>query len=199
MIKHMGNKSKSSTKAEAAVKDRKEALKNKVSTTTLKSEAMSETDSSDSIAKAEDPKVTQAKGGSRLGSMFAFSYSSSGKKTSPDAQDNVEAADENTTAEAMEGSRGESDGSTEPELAELCICVHGIGQKLATTYESFSIVHAINALRKLCNKQARDPAITDIVGSKRIQFMSALIVCSEAIADACADRSNGAAHSNSRR
>lgn len=169
-MKHLGPKSKAG-KVESAAKDRKDVLKNKASTATLKSEAMSDTDS-DNPAKTEDPKTKETKGGSRLGNMFSFGYSTSGKKAaSSDAQDNVEAADENTTAEAMEGSKGNSDGSAEPELAELCICVHGIGQKLAATYESFSIVHAINALRKLCNKQARDPAITDIVGSKRIQFM----------------------------
>ena len=156
---------------EAAAKERKDVLKTKASTATLKSDVMSDTDS-DNPAKADDPKVKEGKGSSRLGNMFSFGYASSGKKAaSAESQDHVETADENTTAEAMEGSKGESDGSAEPELAELCICIHGIGQKLATTYESFSIVHAINSLRKLCNKQSRDPAITDIVGSKRIQFM----------------------------
>lgn len=158
------------TKAEAAAKEKKDALKTKASINQLKATQGAAEAEPNAAEKAEDPKATQ-KAGSRLGNMFSFSYSSSGKKGGSDVQDNVESADENTTAEAMEGSKGEGDSNGEPELAELCICVHGIGQKLATTYESFSIVHAINALRKLCNKQARDPAITDIVGSKRIQFM----------------------------
>ena len=71
----------------------------------------------------------------------------------------------------MEGDRSKGDGSDEPELAELVLIVHGIGQKLASTYESFSIVHAINQLRKLCINQSQDPAIRDVIGNKRLQFM----------------------------
>lgn len=59
----------------------------------------------------------------------------------------------------------------ETELAELVLVIHGIGQKLATTYDSFNIVHAINSLRKLCNKQARDETVRKVVGNQRLQFI----------------------------
>jgi hypothetical protein len=43
--------------------------------------------------------------------------------------------------------------------------------QLATTYDSFNIVHAINQLRKLCNQQSKDPAVKGVIGNKRLQFI----------------------------
>lgn len=43
--------------------------------------------------------------------------------------------------------------------------------QLATTYESFNIVHAIIQLRKICNKQGKNPAISSVIGNKRLQFI----------------------------
>lgn len=144
-------------------------------------------------------KDISSDGGSKLSTLFSIGIGSGAKpakSTIEQAGDAAEKADGNTTAEALEGSsaakpaedsrRHSLDGdsalsgyehsdsakeTSEPELAHLVLVIHGIGQKLATTYDSFSIVHAINQLRKLCNKQMKDKAIREIIGNQRIQFM----------------------------
>ncbi|KAH8916589.1 hypothetical protein BT69DRAFT_1355545 [Atractiella rhizophila] len=78
----------------------------------------------------------------------------------------------NTTEEAMRGSaRGEE---SKGEVDELVLVVHGIGQRIARYYESFSFVHAVNQLRTLCDQQSKDPTIEQILKGRRIQFIPLL-------------------------
>ncbi|KAK9899575.1 hypothetical protein P389DRAFT_164561 [Cystobasidium minutum MCA 4210] len=138
-------------KQQASVKLHKDHLQPDGSETPDKSQTASET-----------PKT------GALGSLFSFKNRFTGSSKS--GVDAAEHGDSNTTSEAMDDDKGTEDGS-EPELAELVLVVHGIGQKLAVTYDSFNIVHAINQLRKLCNKKGRDPAVSQLTGNKRIQFI----------------------------
>lgn len=116
----------------------------------------------DKTGSADAPKT------GALGSLFTFKNRFTGSSKS--GVDAAEKGDSNTTSEAMDDDKGTDDGS-EPELAELVLVIHGIGQKLAVTYDSFNIVHAINQLRKICNKKGRDPAVSQLVGNKRVQFI----------------------------
>lgn len=122
----------------------------------------------DSGEPGQSAKESDTPKSSALGSLFAFKnrFTSSSKS----GVESTEKGDSNTTAEAMDEDKSTEDGS-EPELAELVLVIHGIGQKLAVTYDSFNIVHAINQLRKQCNKKVRDPAISQLAGNKRLQFI----------------------------
>lgn len=116
----------------------------------------------------KDGKQAEAPKSSGLGSLLTFKNRFTG--TSKSGTYSPEKGDSNTTAEAMDEDKGTEDGS-EPELAELVLVIHGIGQKLAVTYDSFNIVHAINQLRKLCNKKGKDPAVSQLAGNRRLQFI----------------------------
>ena len=182
----------SSKTSKTKMKTREQGGTLKAKTTTR--HGTSETGQSDNNwnppTKTDNPPMQSATAGkpsSRLANLFSMGYSaSSASRTNADLQDPAEQGDDNTTAEAME--EGGNDGNAEPELAELILVIHGVGQKvncsmtlmptsnltryqLATTYDSFNIVYAINQLRKLSNQQARDPAVSQIIGSKRVQFI----------------------------
>lgn len=121
-------------------------------------------------APSHDPTAEQTEPAkaSALGNLFTWKSRFTGSSRS--GANSTEKGDSNTTAEAMDDDKSAEDGS-EPELAELVLIIHGIGQKLAVTYDSFNIVHAINQLRKLCNKKGRDPAVSQLIGNKRLQFI----------------------------
>ncbi|KAM0752102.1 hypothetical protein T439DRAFT_354980 [Meredithblackwellia eburnea MCA 4105] len=84
-----------------------------------------------------------------------------------------------TTEEAMAGprnrgtERGGATGSQDfvGEVDELVLVVHGIGQQLSTTYESFNFVHAVNSLRTACTTQSISPSIAPLIKSKRAQMI----------------------------
>ena len=54
---------------------------------------------------------------------------------------------------------------------ELVLIVHGIGQQLATQYESYSFVYAGNQFRQVLRNQASNPAIASIVRDRRCQVL----------------------------
>lgn len=75
-------------------------------------------------------KASATKSKSGLSSLFSLAYSSKSKISATNDADEVEAGDDNTTAEAMEDTKSPDDGQAEQELAELVLIVHGIGQKV---------------------------------------------------------------------
>ncbi|RXK37136.1 hypothetical protein M231_05587 [Tremella mesenterica] len=54
---------------------------------------------------------------------------------------------------------------------DLCLVIHGIGQQLATQYESYNFVYAGNQLRQVLRKQAANPALASIIRDRRIQVL----------------------------
>lgn len=162
---HAGEKSPSKPKVEAdklasKAADIKQQASNKLQKDPLRPDSTG--------TNADKPSAADAPKTGALGSLFTFKNRFTGSSKS--GVDAAEKGDSNTTAEAMDDDKGTDDGS-EPELAELVLVIHGIGQKLAVTYDSFNIVHAINQLRKICNKKGRDPAVSQLVGNKRVQFI----------------------------
>ena len=59
-------------------------------------------------------------------------------------------------------------------LTDLVFVIHGIGQRLATKYASFSFIHAVNTLRANANKNCTDPAFSELADGRRIQFLPLL-------------------------
>ncbi|KAG0145235.1 hypothetical protein CROQUDRAFT_46096 [Cronartium quercuum f. sp. fusiforme G11] len=83
---------------------------------------------------------------------------------------NKSASGNNTTADALE-EEGEEEGS-DKEVSTLVLVIHGIGQKLAQSYETFDFVHACNQLRLECNKVVQsDPRMVKLLKKRRIQFI----------------------------
>ncbi|KAL8292387.1 hypothetical protein RQP46_000999 [Phenoliferia psychrophenolica] len=84
-----------------------------------------------------------------------------------------ESGEGNSTEEAMAGPRKKEGGNEEGvgEVDELVLVVHGIGQKLAGTYESFNFVHAVNSLRTACTTQSTSPSLAPLIHSRRAQFI----------------------------
>ena len=93
-------------------------------------------DSDSDIRQADEGKppaqsASVGKASSRLSSLFSMAYSTtSHSKPNSRAPDAAEKADNNTTAEAMEGDKAGDNGKAEPELTELILIVHGVGQKV---------------------------------------------------------------------
>jgi hypothetical protein len=54
---------------------------------------------------------------------------------------------------------------------DLILVVHGIGQNLATQYESFNFIYASNQLRQVLRKQSLDPALSSVMRNRRIQIL----------------------------
>ncbi|KAK4055033.1 hypothetical protein OIO90_003374 [Microbotryomycetes sp. JL221] len=83
----------------------------------------------------------------------------------------------NETSEAMAGPRnreGERGIGDVGDAEELCIVIHGIGQKLAGQYESFNFVHAVNQLRSACTTLSTSSTLAPLLHSKRAQFIPLL-------------------------
>ncbi|GAA5868001.1 hypothetical protein JCM3774_001562 [Rhodotorula dairenensis] len=57
---------------------------------------------------------------------------------------------------------------------ELVLVIHGIGQGLAGTYDSFSFVYACNAFRSTCTTLSTSPALSPLLNGKRAQFIPVL-------------------------
>ncbi|KAI8462126.1 DDHD domain-containing protein [Phakopsora pachyrhizi] len=80
------------------------------------------------------------------------------------------ATGKNTTADMIE--EEEELENTSSEVSELVLVIHGIGQKLAQSYDSFDFVHACNQLRLGCNSVTKsDPKMKDLMKNKRVQFV----------------------------
>ncbi|KAF8508209.1 DDHD domain-containing protein [Gautieria morchelliformis] len=56
-------------------------------------------------------------------------------------------------------------------VTDLVLVVHGIGQGLASQYESWSFLYAVNNFRQLAKKQATLPALASILREKQVQFL----------------------------
>lgn len=128
-MKNLAAAGKTPTKA-AAGRTRTDTLKGKASSASLKQDAVpSDSDTDGKATEDFDAKDTKgASSQSRFANFFSLSY---GKHTNNNSgMDAAEKGDDNTTAEAMEDSKGDNDGEAEPELAELVLIVHGIGQKV---------------------------------------------------------------------
>lgn len=54
---------------------------------------------------------------------------------------------------------------------DLILVIHGIGQNLATQYESFNFVYNSNQLRQGMRKQSLDPALASIMRDRRAQIL----------------------------
>lgn len=54
---------------------------------------------------------------------------------------------------------------------DLILVVHGIGQSLATQYESFNFIYASNQLRQVLRKQSLDPALASVMRDRRCQVL----------------------------
>ncbi|KAH9816827.1 DDHD domain-containing protein [Melampsora americana] len=83
---------------------------------------------------------------------------------------NKSASGNNTTADMLEeeGQEDEAMG----EVTQLVLVIHGIGQKLAQSYETFDFVHACNQLRLECNKVTQsDPRMPKLLQKRRIQLI----------------------------
>jgi hypothetical protein len=148
LVRYLAPTSKSATKAKAKTLEKANAVKNKASQASLKadnlpsdseSEARHSEDAGPSSVKMEN---TQSKGSSagpsRFSSLFSLGYrTTTGSRKNDGNTDPAEQADDNTTAEAMEEG---SDSPSEPELAELVLVVHGIGQKVCLVTSQSNIL-----------------------------------------------------------
>lgn len=75
----------------------------------------------------------------------------------------------NTTADMIQEEDLENPNA---EVSELVLVIHGIGQKLAQSYDSFDFVHACNQLRVECHKASTtDPKMRHFLQNKRVQFI----------------------------
>ncbi|KAF8575448.1 hypothetical protein K439DRAFT_1641371 [Ramaria rubella] len=59
----------------------------------------------------------------------------------------------------------------ENRVTDLVLIVHGIGQGLASQYESWSFLYAVNLFRQIAKKQAGLPALASILREKQVQFL----------------------------
>ncbi|BGP49361.1 hypothetical protein JCM10450v2_005249 [Rhodotorula kratochvilovae] len=57
---------------------------------------------------------------------------------------------------------------------ELVLVIHGIGQNLAQTYDSFSFLYAVNAFRSTCTSLSQSDALSPLLNGKRAQFIPVL-------------------------
>ncbi|MBW0493310.1 hypothetical protein O181_033025 [Austropuccinia psidii MF-1] len=75
----------------------------------------------------------------------------------------------NTTADMIEEEELVDD---KVQVSELVFVIHGIGQKLAQSYDSFDFVHACNQLRVECHKATKsDSKVQLLVQDQRVQFI----------------------------
>ncbi|BGP25715.1 DDHD domain containing protein [Rhodotorula toruloides] len=57
---------------------------------------------------------------------------------------------------------------------ELVLVIHGIGQSLAASYDSFNFLYAVNAFRSQCTSLSTAPALSPLLRGKRAQFIPVL-------------------------
>lgn len=113
--------------------------------------------------------------------------SSSQQQTVTEPPEAADATIQNLQQPAEEGAPQQRAEPKHPE--ELVLCIHGIGQKLADTYDrvrisqialqrycplilsQFSFVHAVNELRTHAARHSSDPAFSDVIKGKRLQFL----------------------------
>ncbi|GAA6028832.1 hypothetical protein JCM8097_007416 [Rhodosporidiobolus ruineniae] len=69
--------------------------------------------------------------------------------------------------------RGE-DNANIGAVDELVLVVHGIGQGLATSYESFAFTYAANAFRSACTTLSTSEHLSPLLKGKRAQFIPVL-------------------------
>ncbi|SCV73522.1 BQ2448_7448 [Microbotryum intermedium] len=161
------------------------------------SDAAAESSDSESITSRTDPtscresnasaaKPTSAEtGAGAAGGFFAALRSKLGGVPlvghPPDGADdavnvNIKGERTNDTQEAMDGPRNQ-DGDEQGvvgEVDELVLMCHGIGQKLAGKYESFSFVHACNHFRTACTNLSAAESLAPLLNKKRAQFIPLL-------------------------
>ncbi|GAA6010035.1 hypothetical protein JCM10207_007528 [Rhodosporidiobolus poonsookiae] len=79
----------------------------------------------------------------------------------------------NDTQDALEREpRGED--SKVGAVDELVLIVHGIGQQLATSYDSFAFTHAANAFRSVCTSLSTSDTLSPLLKGKRAQVIPVL-------------------------
>ncbi|BEI91743.1 uncharacterized protein CcaverHIS019_0405630 [Cutaneotrichosporon cavernicola] len=54
---------------------------------------------------------------------------------------------------------------------DLVLVIHGIGQHLATQYESLNFIYAANQFRQVLRKQSDDPSISSVADNRRCQVL----------------------------
>ncbi|BGP01102.1 hypothetical protein JCM10021v2_004798 [Rhodotorula toruloides] len=94
--------------------------------------------------------------------------SADGAATAPPAAE-VEGKLPNETQEAVQ-LREEEIGTAD----ELVLVIHGIGQSLAASYDSFNFLYAVNAFRSQCTSLSTAPALSPLLHGKRAQFIPVL-------------------------
>ncbi|GAA5980777.1 hypothetical protein JCM11641_002647 [Rhodosporidiobolus odoratus] len=81
---------------------------------------------------------------------------------------------QNLTQQALEREpRAEADGKI-GAVDELVLIVHGVGQQLASSYDSFAFVHAANAFRSACTSLSTSDTLSPLLKGKRAQFIPVL-------------------------
>jgi hypothetical protein len=62
----------------------------------------------------------------------------------------------------VEPSKRDKNRAQELPITDLCLVIHGIGQKLSLRHESFNFSHAMNGVRRLVNAELRNQAVRSI-------------------------------------
>ncbi|GAA5917665.1 hypothetical protein JCM5296_007440 [Sporobolomyces johnsonii] len=112
---------------------------------------------------------------SSLKSRFVGAPASDGEGSEEERANRI-----NETQQALEGPRkedaakGEGQRAAIGEVDELVLVIHGIGQQLARTYESFNFTLAVNQFRSACTTLSTSPALSPLLNGKRAQFIPVL-------------------------
>ncbi|GAA5827388.1 hypothetical protein JCM11251_003790 [Rhodosporidiobolus azoricus] len=80
----------------------------------------------------------------------------------------------NETQAALEREPRDEDGSKIGAVSELVLIVHGIGQGLATTYDSFAFQYAANDFRSACTTLSTSETLSPLLKGKRMQTIPVL-------------------------
>ncbi|BGP17562.1 hypothetical protein JCM10213v2_005595 [Rhodosporidiobolus nylandii] len=80
----------------------------------------------------------------------------------------------NDTQTALERDPRAEDGSKIGVVDELVLIVHGVGQQLASSYDSFAFVHAANAFRSACTSLSTSETLSPLLRQRRAQFIPVL-------------------------
>ena len=140
-------------------------------------------------AKSSESRIYRGYGAACAGSGKKPNQDATSRKSQPElargSTSTSETSKKNTQGENAERSDTASDDQRAFEEAvvpvvdstddnpctDLVLIIHGIGQQLATQYESFSFVYSGNEIRQGLRNQAANPAMAPIVRDRRCQVL----------------------------